>query len=302
MQFFYDVHGLVLASEVPLPELELRQREATGEPDIRLAMGPLPVGPRRTTDLPYVHAQNGQAVLKIPGAGRYLISGGRDLLIEPEADADPSYVRLFILGSALGLLCQQRGLLPLHASAIELAGQAIAFVGDQGQGKSTLAAHCLAYAPARLLADDTLVVSFDPGGRPLAQPGLPSVKLWRDALSALGRSTDGLRPDWLRADKFHLPVADRLARAAAPLTRVYVLHEDADAGQGRIESMAGAVAAAALIAHTYRVEYLDATEQRRDHFVASTRLAGRVSVCRLKRRRDLTGLPATVAAIVTDLR
>jgi hypothetical protein len=301
MQFFYDVHGLVLGSEFPLPELELRRRQPTGEPDIRLAMGPLPAGPRRATELPYVDAENGQALLKIPGAGRYLVSGGRDLLIEPEAGADPAYVRLFILGSALGLLCHQRGLLPLHASAVELAGQAIAFTGDQGQGKSTLAAHCLASAPARLVADDTLVVLFDQASRPWAQPGLPNVKLWRDALDALGRDTNGLRPDWLRADKFHLPITDRLVQAAVPLTRVYVLDEDPDAGHGRIEPMTGAVAAAALIAHTYRVEYLDAAEQRYGHFLASARLAGQVSVRRLKRRRDLAWVRATAAAVVADL-
>lgn len=301
MQFFYDVHGLVLGSEFPLPELELRRRQPTGEPDIRLAIGPLPAGPRRATDLPYVDAENGEALLKIPGAGRYLVSGGRDVLIEPEAGADPAYVRLFILGSALGLLCHQRGLLPLHASAVEVAGQAIAFMGDQQQGKSTLAAHCLASTPARLVADDTLVVLFDQAGRPWAQPGLPSVKLWRDALRALGRDADGLRPDWLRADKFHLPVTDRLVRAAVPLTRVYVLDEDVDAGHCRIEPMVGAVAAAALIAHTYRVEYLDAVEQRCGHFLASTRLAGRVSVRRLKRRRDLAQVRATAAAVVADL-
>jgi hypothetical protein len=87
-----------------------------------------------------------------------------------------------------------------------------------------------------------------------------------------------------------------------PLTRVYVLDEDADAGAARIEPMVGAVAAAALIAHTYRVEYLDAAEQRRGHFLASTRLAGCVSVRRLTRRRDLAGVRATAAAVVADLQ
>jgi hypothetical protein len=133
MQFFYDVHGLVLGSEFPLPELELRRRPATDAPDIRVSIGPLPAAPRRPTDLPYVDAENGRALLRIPGAGRYLVSDGRELVVEPEADADFSYVRLFILGSALGLLCHQRGLLPLHASAVELAGEAIASWASRGR-------------------------------------------------------------------------------------------------------------------------------------------------------------------------
>jgi hypothetical protein len=217
MHFFYGVHGLVIASEFALLELALRQRQPVDAPDVRIAMGPIGERPARTTELPYLDADHGQALLKIPGAGRFLVEHGRNVVIEPDDDADPSFVRLFLLGSVMGLLCHQRGLLPLHASAVEIGGEALAFIGVQGQGKSTIAAHCLAQRPARLVADDILVVSFDAMGRPWAQPGMPSVKLWRDALHALGRDVNDLRPDWLRADKFHMPVIDRLVQAPVPL-------------------------------------------------------------------------------------
>ena len=302
VSFYYDLHGFILDSDFPLPELESRRRSGPCEPDVHVATGELGAAPAKATNVAYLDAADGQALLRIPGAGRYLVRGGRDVLVEPEPDADPALVRLFILGSAIGLLCHQRGLLPLHASAVEFDGTAVAFVGNQGQGKSTLAANCLAHGQARLVADDILVVAFDPAGRPWAQPGMPSVKLWRDALAALGRGVDGLRPDWLRADKFHLPVPDRVVQAPVPLSRVYVLDDEADAGVGRIEPMTGAAAAAALIAHTYRVEYLDATEQRPAHFAASTRLAGAVAVRRLARCRDLAQAGATVAAVLADVK
>ncbi len=87
-----------------------------------------------------------------------------------------------------------------------------------------------------------------------------------------------------------------------PLRQVYVLDDEAGAGIGRIETMTGAAAATALIAHTYRVEYLDAAEQRPAHFAASTRLAGAVAVRRLARGRDLAQVGATAAAVLTDVK
>jgi hypothetical protein len=129
---------------------------------------------------------------------------------------------------------------------------------------------------------------------------MPSLKLWRDALETLGRRADGLRPDWFRAEKFHLPMSEELVEGPLPLARVYVLEDDAEAGAARIETIGGATAAAALIAHTYRVQYLDAAAQRPTHFAASARLVGKVGVRRLARRRDPAYLRMTAAAVLAD--
>ena len=69
---------------------------------------------------------------------------------------------------------------------------------------------------------------------------------------------------------------------------------------GRVDAIAGAAAAAALIAHTYRVEYLDAAAHRAGHFAASTRLARSVAVRRLARCRDLAQVAATVAVVLAE--
>jgi hypothetical protein len=84
--------------------------------------------------------------------------------------------------------------------------------------------------------------------------------------------------------------------------RIYVLESEADAGAGTITPLTGAAAAANLIAHTYRVEYLDAAGQRPAHFDASTRLARSVQVMRLARRRALEQVAATAAIVFADIR
>ena len=44
-------------------------------------------------------------------------------------------VRAYLLGTAIGALLHQRGLLPLHASAVEVNGRAVAFIAPAGHGK-----------------------------------------------------------------------------------------------------------------------------------------------------------------------
>ena len=83
-----------------------------------------------------------------------------EIVAEPRQGVPDSNVRLFLLGSAMGALLHQRGLLPLHTNAVEVGGRAFAFMGKSGAGKSTLAAwfHDRGF---RIVADDVCVVGFD---------------------------------------------------------------------------------------------------------------------------------------------
>jgi hypothetical protein len=85
------------------------------------------------------------------------------------------------------------------------------------------------------------------------------------------------------------------------LSRVYVLADDPDAGDGFIRALPGADAAATLVANSYRLEYIDGPEQRLAHFVASSRLAERVAVHRLARRRNLPRVGSTAGLVMADL-
>jgi hypothetical protein len=67
------------------------------------------------------------AMLTVPNIGRYLVRDGREIIVDPAPDAPDRDVRLFLLGSTLGILCHQRGLLPIHANAIVVGGGAVAF-------------------------------------------------------------------------------------------------------------------------------------------------------------------------------
>ena len=89
---------------------------------------------------------------------RYLVSGGCEIIIEPHPTATEKDVRLFLLGSAMGALLLQRGIWPLHGSAIAGRSGAALFVGVSGSGKSTLvgAFHQRGF---QVLADDVCAIT-----------------------------------------------------------------------------------------------------------------------------------------------
>src|SRR5215213_168075 len=153
----YTVFGLRVRSALELPELF--QAKGEGEPDVRIETGSIDA----PESAPGLSARDGGLLLTVADAGRFLISQGRTIRVEALNGVDPRNVRLFLLGSAFGALLHQRGLLPLHANAIEVDGTAVAFMGASGAGKSTLAAwfHDRGY---RIIADDVCVVRFDDRG------------------------------------------------------------------------------------------------------------------------------------------
>jgi hypothetical protein len=70
-----------------------------------------------------------------------------------------------------------------HASCVVMDGAAIAFIGNSGQGKSTLATH-LALQGSPLLTDDGLELEWAAEGY-LALPSHPAIRLWDDSRTRL---------------------------------------------------------------------------------------------------------------------
>lgn len=301
LPYCYRLHGLTIASEIELPQLEPRRVDEIASADIRIRRGELPDPAKgRPTDVPYVHLWGSGALMYFPDLGRYLIEDGREVVVDASRDAEPAVVRLFILGSVMGMACHQRGLMALHASAVAFDDQVVAFMGWQGAGKSTLAAHCLA-AGARLVSDDLLVVTLGRDGRAHAHPGVPALKLWGNALEALGRTSEGLPRDWWREDKYHVSCS-RAVETPLDLRHVLLLDEDETTGDGTLTPLNGAQSIRALVANTYRVEYLDIAGRRDRHFRDCALLASNVPVSRLGRRRDPQRLSATVELVAAVIR
>ncbi|NTU85424.1 MAG: hypothetical protein HGA45_39735, partial [Chloroflexales bacterium] len=109
------------------------------------------------------------------GVGACLVRDGQEIVVDQEPGGDPSLLPLLILGPALTILLQQRGHMVLHGSVVEFGGGAVAFLGDSGAGKSSLAA-ALGALGRQVVADDLTVVKLE-HGEPYALSGPPQLRL-----------------------------------------------------------------------------------------------------------------------------
>ena len=154
----YLLGGITLVSEIPLPELPLVQHHGdTASSEHSLGQRGKPFAGRcrgRSLLLRDLHAISSCAFKESHATWS---PRGRRLSLSPDAGALPLDVRAYLLGTIFVVLCQQRGLLPLHASAIAAESGVVAFLARSGQGKSTLAAH-LAQRGFRVLADDVCLI------------------------------------------------------------------------------------------------------------------------------------------------
>jgi hypothetical protein len=145
-----------------------------------------------------------------------------------------------LLGPALILYLALCDTWCLHASAVVRDGRAVAFIGDSGRGKSTLAAFLARPAGSdwQRIADDILPITAGPAGL-TASPHFPQLKLPPKA-----------RPSC------DLP-------AQIPLAAVYLLEpvaaEDHDESAVRIEPLSRYQATIALIGHTVAARLFDKT-------------------------------------------
>lgn len=287
----YSVFGLRVRSEVALPELLGAEGEAPA--DVTIEVGEIEERELQGT--------RGEFMLTIPEVGRYRISRGSHITIDPEPNVPERNVRVFLLGSAFGALLHQRGLLPLHANAVEIDGQAIAFMGASGGGKSTLAAwfHDHGY---RVLADDVCVVRFDERGNPSVAPGLPRLRLWKDALDLLGRDAGTLSRSYIsdEHEKFDLPIADSIAAVAQPSLAAVFLLDRGD--EFSIVPLHGIEAAEAIFANTYRGEYLAKTSGHGQHWESAVRLVRSTPVYRATREWGLEKLEAQYSRLIAHAK
>ena len=201
----------------------------------------------------------------------------------------------YLLGPVLGLVLRLRGITCLHASAIDVGGQAIAVTGPPGSGKSTTAA-IFATGGYRVLSDDVVALA-DRGSAFLAEPSYPRLGLWSDSVETLFGFPDALpqqTPTWTKCYLDLTQNGYRFQPSPLPLRAVYVLSErDPNALAPVVHTIPVREGLTRLIENTYLSYLLDRTMSVRDLDVLS-RLVSRTPVRRL--------IPQADSALLSRLR
>jgi len=168
--------------------------------------------------------------LSVQDVARYLVTGGNRIVIEARPAAKPDAINTFLLGSCCGALLFQRGLLPLHGSAVATRTGAVLILGESGAGKSTLAANLNRHGFS-LISDD--VCAIDCAAKPVIFPAYPQMKLTAASATALGMANEASGDFSAYEEKFHLRNPSFYPRSL-PLVAIYLL-EKSETGENTTE-------------------------------------------------------------------
>lgn len=278
----YWAYGLRIHAEMALPEL-LPHPEPAGMADVTICLLPPRTGTLDVVENGYFEVRPDLFRMVLQGVGQYRIEAGRRITVEPVEGADPEKLRIFLLGSTMGALLYQRGLFPLHGSAVETPWGAMIFVGAQGAGKSTLAAqfHRHGY---RLLSDDVCAVEATAEGLRIL-PALAHFRLCEDAYRRLG-TPEGAH---FNVDKFVVPMGEGYCPHPVPLRAIHIL-SDQEESLPRFEVLRGFDRIQRLLENLYRPQFLKGQQTQASQMRLAGQIARQAALVSVSRQRDAAAI------------
>lgn len=284
----YKAFGLVIESQLELPELLPAATDRPG--DVQIRCGDVPDALANVSERGVLYEMNAtQFLLQVPDVARYWVTDGKTITVTRAPGADERSVRVFLLGSSLGALLHQRGVIPLHGSAVATPHGAVVFTGASGVGKSTTAALMIRRG-YNLLSDDVSVVDFNEAGQPVLYPAYPQQKLWSDTLEKLDTDTTDLHLVRPQIAKFAVPVREAFFAEPLPLRAIYILVAANQEEQVSIEHLTGWFKMMALREQVYRRRFMLHDGATPDHARRFAALAQHVRVCGVVRPMDMQSL------------
>jgi hypothetical protein len=307
---WYKIYGISLCSEI---ELSFPDSEPMQSADVSLlAVSPdffqeatrfTVVKPNPTGWYKYAQLDNGQSYLRWDDLFEFLIDAdGRRIWCGWLGAASLESLQVYLLGHALSFALVKQGYEPLHATSVVIDGQAIAFLGSSGFGKSSLAAAFLADGH-RLLTDDMLLLKRTDGPYQ-AHPGPRRIKLFPKMARRFLAGTATAVPMNSETEKLVLPLsADHCYPGSAPLRALYLLSPPREVSRKqriRVTSLTARETFMALASGTFNY-LLTGSERLERQYTECLHVGSLVPARRISHPRVLSLLPAVREAILADL-
>ena len=236
-------------------------------------------------------------MLRFQGLADFALNSATDVAqCWPAHSTNEATVEHLFLNQIVPLALSQQGQLVLHGSAVNADGRAVAFLGDSGQGKSTLAGYFAAHGMPFLTDDGLLIDQL--GERARVVPGHRSIRLWADSerlLLPLGtQKLDAVQ--FTNKGRFHAGEVFPHCAEPCDLRCVYLLRNSGiDAVQ--ISPVPAAAAFIALVNHSFLLDTESSAVLGR-HFSQLQTLVRTTKVFSLDYPRDFSQLSQVRSTIV----
>lgn len=197
---------------------------------------------------------NGGYLVRFPGLADFQVSADCSRVIgAPVPGTDMTTMQHLFLNQVTPLVLSHQGVPVFHASAVALGNGAVAFLGETGRGKSTLAASFATHDQG-LLTDDALILEIGPASAQIV-PSHPSVRLWDDSQDALFNGSRAAAPATQFTSKSRFLTDKDLLYCEMPtqLSRAYFLG-DGSSNELVIRPLSAAEAMIEWIKHSFLLD------------------------------------------------
>ena len=263
---YYKAFGLVLESAFPIAQLA---EVPLQEPDVRIVRSDLrDLSPEeRVFSGPYGCFFRGQDHCA------HRITGGCLIEVDPDDNYDASKLGVYLMGTCMGAVMYQRGIMMLHGSCVTNGTHAVLLTGDSGAGKSTLAAEFLSRG-WKLITDDVSAL-YETDGVAMVQSSYPSQKLWQDALDRYERPQEDIHSLYHSGarEKFGVDVSRFFFDGRVKLSLVVRLLSGAE--ECALDPIEGMTKVDQLMRNTYRRELIE-QHRMQEHFQRCVTLSTKI--------------------------
>lgn len=293
VKFKYEAYGLKIHSEVCLPELTPSNSKYH---DITINLADVSLPKDHIIDTGPSHITTEDSIYRFWDEIGIFKINNNSITINPVKGLDIQILRNFLLGTVFATLLRFKGFFVLHASSVNINGNAICFSGFKGFGKSTTAM-VFYNAGFPVIADDYVVIKINKNGFPYVIPGFASLKLSYNSKKFLNLKVDKLNLE--RNIKTYISTSRSFLSNPILIKKIYVLKRS---NRSKIVELSLQDAFLELVKNTFGIEMFSKSELLNNFFV-SKNVLNKVDVSVLEVNdslKDLTNIVEMVEKDVTD--
>jgi hypothetical protein len=275
--YTYRAYGLTFSSEISFPQWP--DLPTAGEADVYIKKGVLFGKDYMPPDSVQIETSPGNVLLRGSQSATILVSGGNTITVEQLPGGNPAVIRQILLGWALAGIFLQRGMLPLHGSALCSGDNCFVICAASGTGKSTLTAAFL-NAGYTYLDDNVALIEYQED-IPFVAPGIPEIRLWEDTMETIAFEhtiTGRVKPE---LNKHTILARSNFRNTPASLKKIFILRRTQDSHLS-FETLTGAAKFQALWEHVFCVRFMGDSGSKLSLFENLQALAARVAVVEIR--------------------
>jgi hypothetical protein len=245
--------------------------------------------------------RDGWDVIQLSETCRFRVAPDRKTIrYSHTADFRLEALRSYLLASPLSFVLLERGIESLHATGVVLDGTAFGILGNNGYGKSTLAAALLSRG-LPLLTDDLLVLEWQ-GETCFSHRSGAHIKLFPQVAQRFLPGLSGVQLNrHTQKSVYSLTSREVPGEDRVPLSVLYELEVERRSQQLEISPLPPAKAFIALLRNLFNEE-VTRRERLRPQFEFCERIAANVPVFSLTYPKSLDALPQVAAELIQHVR